>query len=112
MPRRIAADTLTEAVGRRIRELRQQEGLTIQQLAESSEIGSKGHLSNIEHGLVRPNIYTVKQVADGLGVLPLDLLTFPEKSLRERLIEFTRTLSRRGLAAALRCIRDGHSPRR
>jgi transcriptional regulator with XRE-family HTH domain len=106
MPRRIAPDKLAQAVGRRIRELRKQRGLTIQQLADESEIGSKGHLSNIEHGLVRPNIYTVKQVADGLGVLPLDLLTFPDKSLRERLIELSRKLSPRRIAAALRCIRD------
>ena len=61
--------------------------MTIEQLAEEGATGSKGHLSNIERGLVRPNIYTLKQVADGLGVKPLDLLTFPKKSIRERLIE-------------------------
>lgn len=108
MPRRNEPDALAQAVGRRIRELRRQNGLTIQELAEQSEIGSKGHLSNIEHGLVRPNIYTVKQVADGLGVLPLDLLTFPERTLRERLIEFTRRLSPRRIAEALRWLRDRH----
>lgn len=105
MPRRNEPDQLAVAVGQRIRDLRQQEGLTIQELADQSEIGSKGHLSNIEHGLVRPNIYTVKQVADGLGVLPADLLVFPDKSIRERIIELTRKLSPRRLAEALRCIR-------
>ncbi len=67
--------------------------MTIEQLAEESATGSKGHLSNIERGLVRPNIYTLKQVADGLGVKPLDLLTFPKKSARERLIDLTRHMT-------------------
>lgn len=67
--------------------------MTIEQLAEESNTGSKGHLSNIERGLVRPNIYTLKQIADGLGVKALDLLTFPRKSMRERLIDMTRFIS-------------------
>ena len=72
--------------------------MTIEQLAEESNTGSKGHLSNIERGLVRPNIYTLKQIADGLGVKAFDLLTFPRKSMRERLIDLTRfiTASRLG----------------
>lgn len=67
--------------------------MTIEQLAEESNTGSKGHLSNIERGLVRPNIYTLKQIADGLGVKALDLLTFPKKSVREKLIDMTRRIS-------------------
>lgn len=67
--------------------------MTIEQLAEESNTGSKGHLSNIERGLVRPNIHTLKQIADGLGVKALDLLTFPKKSARERLIDMTRRLT-------------------
>ncbi len=98
MPRRIAPDKLALEVGQRIRSLRQEEGLTIEQLADQSEIGSKGHLSNMERGLVRPNIQTLKQVADGLGVLPLDLLTFPKKDPRQRIINLTRNLSARQLA--------------
>ena len=90
MPRRDAPDSLSLAVGERIRALRNENGMTIEQLADESATGSKGHLSNIERGLVRPNIYTLKQVADGLGVKPLDLLTFPKKSVRERLIDLTR----------------------
>jgi transcriptional regulator with XRE-family HTH domain len=104
MPRRDAPDSLALAVGQRIRELRAAEGLTIQDLADQSAIGSKGHLSNVERGLVRPNIQTLKQVADGLGVLPLDLLTFPKRDLRQRLIELTRHLSLRQLGDALRSV--------
>jgi len=93
MPRRESPDSLSLAVGERIRSLRIAGGMTIEQLAQESETGSKGHLSNIERGLVRPNIYTLKQVADGLGVKPLDLMTFPKRSVRERLIDLTRNLS-------------------
>lgn len=102
MPRRIAPDSLALAVGQRIREIRQEAGLTIQELAETSELGSKGHLSNMERGLVRPNIHTLKQVADGLGVHPIDLLTFPKDGIRARLIDLTRHLTVRKLQEAVR----------
>ncbi len=92
------------AVGRRIRALRTEENLTIQELAEASAIGSKGHLSNIERGLVRPNIQTLKQLAQGLGVQPLDLLTFPEREPRHKVIELTRKLSAKQLTELVRWI--------
>ncbi|MBX3228365.1 MAG: helix-turn-helix transcriptional regulator [Labilithrix sp.] len=76
--------------------------MTIEQLAAESNTGSKGHLSNIERGLVRPNIHTLKQIADGLGVKALDLLTFPKRSVRERLVDMTRHISRSRLAEMVR----------
>ncbi len=108
MPRRVAPDELALEVGQRIREIRQEQGLTIQELAETSEIGSKGHLSSMERGLVRPNIQTLKQVADGLGVQPFDLLTFPKGGgLRHRLVEITRNLSARRIAETIRWLLRG-----
>ena len=109
MPRRNEPDTLARAVGRRIRSLRHEIGLSLQELADRSELGSKGHLSSVERGLVRPNIQTLKQIADGLGVLPLDLLTFPKRSLRERLVELTRTLRGPGLRNAIGCVNRGEA---
>ncbi len=106
MPRRNAPDSLSLAVGKRIRAIRIEEGMTIEQLAEESATGSKGHLSSIERGLVRPNIYTLKQIADGLGVKALDLLTFPKQSARERVIELTRQMSASRLTKLAReCVR-------
>lgn len=102
MPRRSTPDELALEVGQRIREIREEEGLTIQELAETSELGSKGHLSNMERGLVRPNIQTLKQVADGLGVLPLDLMTFPKHDVRQRLVDLTRQLSFKKVSETLR----------
>lgn len=104
MPRRNEPDHLARAVGRRIRMLRKEAGLSLQELADRSELGSKGHLSSVERGLVRPNIQTLKQIADGLGVLPLDLMTFPTESLRERLVEISRSLRTRGLRSAIGCV--------
>lgn len=102
MPRRTEPDELAVEVGRRIREIREEEGLTIQDLAETSELGSKGHLSNMERGLVRPNIQTLKQVADGLGVLPLDLMTFPKHDIRQKLVDMTRQLTLRRIGETMR----------
>ena len=104
MPRRNEPDDLALKVGQRIRELREDNGMTIQQLAETSEIGSKGHISNMERGLVRPNIQTLKQVADGLGVLPLDLMTFPKLDLRQKLIDLTRAVSRVKIGELIRLL--------
>ncbi len=84
--------------------LREREGMTIEQLAEASAIGSKGHLSNMERGLVRPNIYTLKQVADGLGVLPLDLMTFPKLDARQKLVDLTRGLSMKRVRELIRAL--------
>lgn len=77
--------------------------MTLDELAEQSD-GSKGHISNIERGLVRPNIQTLKQVADGLSVKPLDLMTFPRKSLREKLVDLTRHLSTTKLGELVRAV--------
>jgi transcriptional regulator with XRE-family HTH domain len=66
----------------------------MEQLAFESELGSKGHLSNIERGLARPTIYTLKVLADRLEVRMLDLVTFPDEDERQRLIDATRRMSR------------------
>ena len=102
MPRRESPDELALQVGQRIREIREEEGLTIQELAETSELGSKGHLSNMERGLVRPNVQTLKQVADGLGVMPLDLMTFPKRGMRHKLVDLTRQLTLKRISETIR----------
>lgn len=86
--------------------------MTIQELADESATGSKGHLSNIERGLVRPNIQTLKQVADGLGVEPYDLMIVPQRSVRERLVDLTRNLSGARLRALVQDILGSLRPAR
>lgn len=107
MPRRDTPDDLALQVGHRIRELREEEGLTIQELAETSKLGSKGHLSSMERGLVRPNIQTLKQIANGLGVLPADLMTFPKHDARQRLMDLTRHLSLKKITETIRALMGG-----
>lgn len=67
--------------------------MTIEKLAYESELGSKGHLSSIERGLVVITIQTLKTIAEGLGVHPSDLLVEPGKSVRESVIDRSRTVS-------------------
>ena len=93
MPRCRTADPLAQAVGARIRQLREEAGLTIEKLAYESELGSKGHLSTLERGLARPTIETLKAPADRLEVKLLDLVTFPVEDDRARLIDRTREMS-------------------
>lgn len=93
MPRRAKPDALSLAVGVRIRELREEQGITMERLAYESDVGSKGHLSNIERGLVRPTAHTLNALAERLGVDLPDLVNFPEKSDRARLYDLTRGMT-------------------
>lgn len=102
MPRRLQPDPFALAIGKRIKQLREEVGLTQEQLACGSELGSKGHLSNIEKGLVRPTVMTIKVLADYLRVLPADLMTFPADDVRQRLIDLTRRLSTAALHRVLK----------
>lgn len=94
MPRRTVPDPLALEVGQRIRKLREELGLTMEQLAYESELGSKGHLSNLERGLARPTVHTLKVLADRLGVSLLDMVTFPDHDARQKYIDRTRFLPR------------------
>ncbi len=102
MPRRKHPDTLALAIGQRIQVLRRELGLTLEKLAyESGQ--SKGYLSDIEHGLARPSVATLKKIADHLGVLLLDLVTFPDEDDRQRLTDTLRAASK---AQIKRCLVD------
>jgi transcriptional regulator with XRE-family HTH domain len=93
VPRRTKPDPLSQAVGARIRQLREELGITMETLAHESDVGSKGHLSNIERGLVRPTAYTLNALAERLGVDLADLVTFPADSDRARLFDLTRRMT-------------------
>lgn len=64
----------------------------MERLAYESDVGSKGHLSNIERGLVHPTAHTLKALADRLEVSLADLVTFPDDGDRARLHELTRRM--------------------
>ncbi len=100
MARRTQPDPLAAKIGKRVRALRQEQGLTLEKLAYSTDF-SKGQLSTIEKGLAVPTASTLAVLAEGLEALPADLLTFPEDGTRERVIDLTRKLSKKELDALL-----------
>ena len=78
----------------------------MERLAYESDVGSKGHLSNIERGLVRPTAHTLNALAERLGVALGDLVTFPADGDRARLYDLTRQLSAARLRLLLREAED------
>jgi hypothetical protein len=66
---------------------------------------STGQLSTIENGLAVPTAATLTTLAEGLETLPLDLLTFPEDSPREKLIDMTRGLSKKDVDTLIAFLR-------
>ena len=96
MPRRKSATSITAAIGKRISLIRKQRGLTLQRLGvqdEDDRGNLKGHLSNIERGLVAPTVPTLRKIAAKVGVDLPYLVTFPEESRHQALIERTRFMS-------------------
>ena len=66
-------------LGERIQHLRHERGLTLQQLADLSEV-SVSMLSAIEHGSKAPTVLVLDRVATGLRVRLATLLSEPENN--------------------------------
>lgn len=105
MPRRTKVDPLALAVGQRIKALREEAGLTQEQLAYTSELGSKGHLSSLEKGLVMPTVATLETLAERLGVLVADLVNVADDGDRSELLELSRRAPRGSVRKALKVLR-------
>jgi len=107
MPRRSIPDPLAKRIGARIRQLREEKGLTLEQLAYQRELGdkrygSKGFMSDVERGLARPTVDTLAAIAERLEVKLLDLVTFPDEDERELLVDRTRQLTKGTVRRLLR----------
>ena len=103
MPRREQSHPLGAQIGARIQSLRKAANITQEKLAYEGGLSSKGHLSGIERGLVLPTLPTLELIAARLGVEVLDLVTFPAKSERHRLVDLTREM---GPGTIRRLVRD------
>ena len=68
-------------IGSRIRSLREQQGITLEQLAHTSAL-TKGQLSRIEHGQVSSPVSTLTRIASALGVSPGELFSQDTKDRR------------------------------
>lgn len=77
MPRAARADSV-RSLGAVIRDARQRGKLTLQQLADSTEL-SISYLSQIERNLLTPSVGTLKRIADALDI-PAGKLMFPHES--------------------------------
>jgi transcriptional regulator with XRE-family HTH domain len=89
VPRRATPDEDALRIGRRIRELREEAGLGLEELAHIAEF-SKGHLSSLERGYVMPTVASLRKLADALGVLVADVVCDPAGSTREKILDLTR----------------------
>ena len=67
MPTRRIADPFAQKIGARIRDLRLEQGKTLDAMESACGV-SKGHLSSIERGYVMMNVDTLWKIAQGLGV--------------------------------------------
>ena len=91
MPRRSTPEPFALQVGARIRELRQERGMSLGALADASAL-SKGHLSSVEHGLAAITIHTISRLAEGFEVPPMYLLTFAKEDERAATAELIRNM--------------------
>ncbi len=69
----MAAEDIYQSIGKNIRGARGQRGWTQEQLAEKANI-HPAFLGQIERGIKKPSLKTLKQVADALGLKAGDLL--------------------------------------
>jgi transcriptional regulator with XRE-family HTH domain len=70
------AEAVGRLLGRRIRRIRQEKGLTLKQI--EARVGvSATHISEIERGKTSPTIQALEKIAQALEVLPSHLIDLP-----------------------------------
>ncbi len=74
------SDQLHERIGRKIRDLRNQNELTQQELADRTEL-TKGYISQLERGQVAPSVETLFDLIECLGTTASDFFQDEEESI-------------------------------
>src|SRR5512140_3741471 len=70
------AETIGKLLGRRVRRIRQEKGLTLKQI--EAKVGvSATHISEIERGKTSPTIRALEKIAHALEVMPSHLIDLP-----------------------------------
>lgn len=87
-------DALARTIGQRIRRLRAELDWSFDAFVEETGLG-RGYVSEMERGLVVPNVRVIERVAKALEVTMADLVL--GDSPRERLFEATRGLGPRDI---------------
>lgn len=70
--------TLRELFGRRVRELRRGQGLSLETLSGRAGVDDK-YIGSVETGKQAATLDTVEKLAAGLGVLPRELFVFSDE---------------------------------
>jgi transcriptional regulator with XRE-family HTH domain len=83
-------DALARTIGQRIRRLRTERDWSFDAFVEETGLG-RGYVSEMERGLVVPNVRVIERVAKALEVTMADLVL--GDSPREQLFDLTRGLS-------------------
>lgn len=65
------AEMIMTDIGKKLRDLRKQNGLTQQELADRAEL-TKGFISQLENGQVTPSLVTLFDLIECLGTTPAD----------------------------------------
>lgn len=89
MPRRTKSTPYTRSFGAKMRELRLELGMSLDQLSKKTGIG-KGHLSTIEQGFAAITTETIERIAKGLELAPLLLLAFPAEDEFAAIVDLVR----------------------
>ena len=69
-------------IGQKIRQLRTQNNLTLEELASRSEL-TKGFLSQVERNLTSPSVSTLEDILEALGT---DLASFFKDSKENKVV--------------------------
>lgn len=72
------ADSIYQNIGKRIKELRNRNGLTQQELADRTEL-TKGYISQLERGQVAPSVMTLFDLIECLGTTAADFFLEAEE---------------------------------
>ena len=72
-------------IGRKLKQLRIRNDLTLEELASRSEL-TKGFLSQVERNLTSPSVSTLEDILEALGT---DLATFFKESREEQIVFHT-----------------------
>lgn len=105
MPRRETPAWLAKSLGRRIRALREEAGITQESLAWDCDL-NKGYMSQLEAGKHTPSVGVLLNIAKRLGVEIGDLFLFDLRRSRHLLVDALRRgdrdAARRAFDEALR----------
>jgi transcriptional regulator with XRE-family HTH domain len=92
-------DSFAKLIGGRVRKLREEKDWSFDAFVEETGLG-RGYISELERGLVVPTVTSLAKLAKALEVTVADLVL--GESPRERLLDVSRLLDDRSVAALLR----------